>query len=401
MNNPDFGFLYDGEGASYYLDVLAAHRARTRSGPDSQSLLASLRRWPEPILYPLVAEAEQQLSEVVASLEQMASRDAIRNGRAWIESNAALAPQIAGSLVKRIRTLPTASHRIHVLYLVHDVLQTQAAKKERIQALVCAFKPYLVWLLRPAYQFALSGQREEEGQRALRLLQLWVERGILAPAEAEEMQTLIVAPELPALPDTAAQMPARVRPALPRPASTPLPGMTPAGVSSGVAPRGPVANRFMPGQAVAGSRGGYGAGPGGTGPGLIPFPFPGRPYQVHLGMHTAEQLPVGVMATMMLHAKRQKKTARLDFVPYMPLERVRTLPPMEPLTTRLMDRVEDFYADLRDDDRSSSSSSSRSRRSRSRSRSSRGSQRSRVSSRSRGDAPVPNPMCAVPPPAVE
>ena len=187
MNNPDFGFLYDGEGASYYLDVLAAHRARTRSGPDSQSLLASLRRWPEPILYPLVAEAEQQLSEVVASLEQMASRDAIRNGRAWIESNAALAPQIAGSLVKRIRTLPTASHRIHVLYLVHDVLQTQAAKKERIQALVCAFKPYLVWLLRPAYQFALSGQREEEGQRALRLLQLWVERGILAPAEAEEL----------------------------------------------------------------------------------------------------------------------------------------------------------------------------------------------------------------------
>ena len=119
------------------------------------------------------------------------------------------------------------------------------------------------------------------------------------------------------------------------------------------------------------------------------------------GMHTAEQLPVGVMATMMLHAKRQKKTARLDFVPYMPLERVRTLPPMEPLTTRLMDRVEDFYADLRDDDRSSSSSSSRSRRSRSRSRSSRGSKRSRVSSRSRGDAPVPNPMCAVPPPAVE
>eukprot|EP00969_Alexandrium_andersonii_P009727 424428-Alexandrium_andersonii.AAC.1 len=37
----------------------------------------------------------------------MASRDAIRNGRVWIERNSAIAPRIAGRITKRIVFLQT------------------------------------------------------------------------------------------------------------------------------------------------------------------------------------------------------------------------------------------------------------------------------------------------------
>jgi len=39
---------------------------------------------------------------------------------------------------------------------VHDVLQTEAARKDGVRPLIRAFKPYLLWILRPAYQLALS-----------------------------------------------------------------------------------------------------------------------------------------------------------------------------------------------------------------------------------------------------
>merc|ERR1712232_850227 len=82
------------------------------------------------------------------------------------------------------------------------------------------------------------------------------------------------------------------------------------------------------------------------------------------------------MATMVLQYLRQTLQSRgNEIVPYRPLDIEMTpqeVPPMEAPSARLLDRVDDFYQDLRDEEagRCSSSSSSRSSsRSRSRSRS--------------------------------
>ncbi|CAE7447282.1 Cherp, partial [Symbiodinium microadriaticum] len=144
-----------------------------------------LRRWKEPQVLALTPEVERQLHGVLASLEHMASRDAIKSGRLWIECNSALAPHIAGHIMVRVSFLSTCAHRLHVLYLVHDLLQTEAARKDAHAPLVRAFKPYLPWILRPCYQLALQSPQGDETSRVLRLVQLWVDRGILSAQEAQ------------------------------------------------------------------------------------------------------------------------------------------------------------------------------------------------------------------------
>eukprot|EP00439_Symbiodinium_sp_Y106_P038925 s4767_g4.t1 len=239
-SNPQFSFLYSGEGAEYYQQVLAKHRGTqvpaaaplappaappapvpapaptnprpppappapaqvtqmtgqmamagmgaqlgTSTAPTAGSLATLLRggqvqgappveladvlrRWKEPQVLALTPEVERQLHGVLASLEHMASRDAIKSGRLWIECNSALAPHIAGHIMVRVSFLSTCAHRLHVLYLVHDLLQTEAARKDAHAPLVRAFKPYLPWILRPCYQLALQSPQGDETSRPWR-----------------------------------------------------------------------------------------------------------------------------------------------------------------------------------------------------------------------------------------
>lgn len=406
VNNPQFAFLYEGEGTEYYKQVLASHRgggapaaapqaAGAAEGlPPGVDLVAAVRRWREPAVYPLVKDLEGQLGELISALEQMASRDAIRNGRAWIEQNTAMASQIAGALMKRIVFLPTTSHRLHVLYLVHDVLQTEAARTDSQRPLIRAFKPYLCWILRPSYQLAQSGAAgSEDCSRVLRLLQLWVERGILAQQEAMEIKALVMAPELPsAPPPTPSAAPSRP-PLAARPvgyqqqAVGGYPGMP--GMAPGMVPGRPGMPGMvgMPGMMQPGAwRGPMGMHPTMYGqspmmPGMVPGMGMPRPQGYRQmpppgpgGRHTPETIPVGMLATMMV--QHLERVGKANVPPYKPLDVLSTpqaLPPMQVPAQRLMQRVEDFYQDLKDEDDSSSSSrsrsSSRSSRSRSRSRS--------------------------------
>ncbi|CAE7940169.1 Cherp [Symbiodinium necroappetens] len=271
-SNPQFSFLYSGEGAEYYQQVLARHRgtqvpaaappapaaaqpapvlaptaprppappappmpqtmpqtamatgmAGSLAGAPTAGSLATLlrggqvqgappveladvlRRWKEPQVLALTPEVERQLHGVLASLEHMASRDAIKSGRLWIECNSALAPHIAGHIMVRVSFLSTCAHRLHVLYLVHDLLQTEAARKDAHAPLVRAFKPYLPWILRPCYQLALQSPQGDETSRVLRLVQLWVDRGILSAQEAEEVKAITMTQELPGVQPPVAQ----------------------------------------------------------------------------------------------------------------------------------------------------------------------------------------------------
>ncbi|CAE8644228.1 unnamed protein product [Polarella glacialis] len=430
-SNPQFAFLYSGEGSEYYQQVLFAHRtpvvpppapvpapvpaqvpipAYAASGGSLATLLRGgqvevfpssaaapvaappsapvmmdvavsqevLRRWKEPQVLALTPEVERQLAGVLGSLESMASRDAIRNGRLWIECNSALGPHIAGHVMRRVVFLSICAHRLHVLYLVHDVLQTEAARKEAQQPLIRAFKPFLPWILRPCYQLALS-QGGEDVNRVLRLLQLWVDRLIVSTQEAKEIKAIASVLELPSL--AAVPVPAQS-------SSAPRPGFqgnsTPSGIPpSGMTMRGSAAPNF-----------GWPLGAGGLASQVLGLAgLPARTLQGYRpqmlgargGPQTPETVPVGVLATMLVQLSKTIK--KLDFIRYKPLDPALTpqmLPPTEPPAPRLLQRVEDFYEDLKDEERQPSSSRSRSRsRSKNSSRSSRSAKSRRDRSRSR------------------
>ncbi len=58
-------------------------------------------------------------------MEQVASQDLIRSGRAFVEQTGlqgAQASQIAGAIRRKIVQLGTHVHRLHVLYLAHDLV---------------------------------------------------------------------------------------------------------------------------------------------------------------------------------------------------------------------------------------------------------------------------------------
>lgn len=383
---------------------------------DCDPELADLvQKWQEPHFMPLMVEAERQLGEIAASLEAMASRDAIRNARAWIESNSGMAQQIAGNIMKRLPFLKSCSHRLHILYLVHDVLQTEAARKDSVQPIIRGFKPFLVWILRPCFQLASSSGEQESG-KVLRLLQLWVERSIITSSESEEMRKLITAPQIPGSHGNIPQQSAQQLNVPPRPPTPLRPNVAQqygGGVqmATGVRPMGvgPQAGVQRPyGMQQGGMQQGGWQTPAAMMQGQRPFgrpTLPGyKPEMLQPGKQTPETIPVGLMATMLRLTLRREREARKEFVPYKPIETQYTpqmLPQGEMPTPRLMERIQDFYEDLRDDDRSSRSSSrSRSRsistRSHSRSRSF---QRLRPRSRSR-DGPTGFGV-AVPPPVLD
>ncbi|CAE8634519.1 unnamed protein product, partial [Polarella glacialis] len=122
----------------------------------SGDLSELLRRWPEPQVTPLGPEGERPVSDIIASLERAASREIIHHGRCWIEANAHAAPAIACYIMRRVMYLPTCGHRINVLFLLHDLFQNEVAKQDPSRPVISAFKPYLVWILRPCFQMANS-----------------------------------------------------------------------------------------------------------------------------------------------------------------------------------------------------------------------------------------------------
>eukprot|EP00969_Alexandrium_andersonii_P119613 5288494-Alexandrium_andersonii.AAC.1 len=64
-------------------------------------------------------------------------------------------------------------------------MQQEAFYEDRMRPCVCAFKQYLPWILRTAYQLAQSeSPNSNEGAKILRLLQLWVERDVIVQSEA-------------------------------------------------------------------------------------------------------------------------------------------------------------------------------------------------------------------------
>lgn len=369
-NNPQFSFLYSGEGHEYFQQVLAQMRSGTfNTGPSSaptapsssgsspsmdSDTTAAYLKWKEPPVYPMSSEAEKQVDELISTLETTASRDLIRNSRQWVETNTSMAAQIAGLLMKRLAYLKTTMHRLHVLYLVHDVLQTEATSKSSSRLLIAAFKPYLVWMLRPCYQMALKAtddekKNDDEAQKVLRLVTLWHSREILDQRQASEIRLLVTAKELPD--QKFAVVPSGSGTSSKTGGVSGVPGVVGPGGLSGVFPGGVPGGMMAPrpgmpamGQMV-GARPGMMSGAGGLRPPMQPGIVPGAG-SPQGGGKTPETVPVGIMAQMMKEISQRAKNLQTAFVPYRPLDPMFTpqsLPPDQPPSQKLLLLLDDFY----------------------------------------------------------
>ena len=359
-NNPQFQFLAGGEGSEYYQALLAAHRGSTVGTvavTDTMDLSELMKRWPTPEIMPLSPEHDRQLTEILDSLERNSSREAIAHGRDWVEARVDLAPAIASNMMKRVVFLSSSLHRLHVLYLLHDIFIHEAQRLDTLRPLTSAFKPCLVWMVRPTYQIAQSVMPESEGCAKIRkLLTLWVEKNVLSSQEADEISALMVANDLPSPPQpgrllqqvgvqmgmTASQMThgshglvGSILGAL-NPGVPPVPGQ-PVPPNSGVAVPVMAApgNTEVPAPCQALVPRLPGQTPGV--PGALPLPTPSE---------NPESVPVGVMSSMLKQVSRRGKDLHAAFVPYRPLDPLYTpqvLPPLPPPNSRLVERLAQFY----------------------------------------------------------
>lgn len=359
--NPSFGFLFDGEGSRYYAALVKALRSAVSvqlSSPGSAGGAANnaeltrlVRKWQEPMVAALKPEQERQLTEIVASLEKIASRDAISKGRQWFEHNAPYAPSIGGHLMKRIVFLPTCAHRLHVLFLVHDVLQTEMANKEAGgRLLLVGLKPFLIWMLRPSFQLAQSTSPDgDETVKILKLLSLWTDLGAITVREAEEMRQLTTARELPAN----TPQPGVPASALAMLAGPPVLGSSGYDVQDELR-RATFEVQSMQQRAAAlgtmarGTAGPLSGLPSGFRPG--PLPAPQTNFTVFgPGSQTPETIPVGLMASMLKQVSQRGKDLHTAFVPYKPLDPLYTpqnVPPQGPPTESLLQRLRMYYENI-------------------------------------------------------
>lgn len=220
--NPQFQFLVGGEGSEYYQALLQSHPGQSQAAAtravqgaavpeptiSSPSEVAALMgRWPTPEVTPLSPDAERQLAEILNSLERVSSREAISHGRTWVQANVAMAPAIASNMMKRVAFLSSSLHRLHVLYLVHEIFVSELARQDGARPLISAFKPCLVWMVRPTFQIARSSMPDSEGcAKIKKLLAMWLDKGVLTIRETEEITALMTASDLPAPPPQAGRL---------------------------------------------------------------------------------------------------------------------------------------------------------------------------------------------------
>ena len=379
-NNPQFQFLSGGEGSEYYQALLAAHhgtfdvsRGTTLSAApscpttvptgavglgSSTDLSELMKRWPTPEIMALSPENDRQLTEILKSLERSSSREAIAHGRAWVEARADIAPAIASNMMKRVVFLSSSLHRLHVLYLLHDIFIHEAQRLDTLRPLTSAFKPCLVWIVRPTYQIAQSVMPENEGCAKIRkLLSMWVEKHVLSSQEADEIAVLMAANDLPSPPQSGRLL---------QQVGVQM-GMTASQMQSSHGLVGSILGALNPsatGAPIPGAMGNLGNTPevgqvAAPAPAtmatpapcqaLVPRP-PGLQGALPLAIPTAtenpESVPVGVMSSMLKQVSRRGKDLHAAFVPYRPLDPFYTpqaLPPLPPPSTRILDRLAQFY----------------------------------------------------------
>merc|ERR1719247_2917215 len=186
-NDLRYAFLFGGDGAKYYEWAVGGFRQGLHQGQAQGCAAASAA---PSAAGPQLSDGE--LNDVLSTLARQATQDAIRSARQWLELQSVHAHALGTLLRTRIEGMPTFAHRLHTLYLIHDLLTTEIGKEKKPEddhSYVCACRPQLVWMLRSVHVRAaypdppdqVVGDENLNDRRAkvLKLLDLWSQKGIV------------------------------------------------------------------------------------------------------------------------------------------------------------------------------------------------------------------------------
>lgn len=107
--------------------VEEAEKLLSRREFDVASVLMLHREPPAPATE-IPASQQRELADVLQSLKTAATSDSVRQARRWMEAQAAgreASKALAFSMRRQQRSLQTATHKLHALYLVHDFVQVR------------------------------------------------------------------------------------------------------------------------------------------------------------------------------------------------------------------------------------------------------------------------------------
>ncbi|EER15913.1 hypothetical protein Pmar_PMAR003370 [Perkinsus marinus ATCC 50983] len=287
-----------------------------------------------------------------------ASDDSIKDAAAWLLENRQQTSAIASSLLRSMRTPKDGHHAMSMLFVIHEVLQRTSGPQGVVVRVL--LKNYLPWMCRAAYgacynrnsrKPGVARHRSWDGQRQIfsqhdltpqqknvtRLIQIWKDQGVIDVGEARDFERL-----------------ATEEHALPSEKSDPKAAAAAAAAAAKAKPKPP--------------------------PPLQGY-YSDRPA-------TAENVSVGVLASLVKASGRRAREQQVAVVPYTPLDPVvLAMVPQylaaEPRPSERAVALIESLIPLKDDDGDTESVSSRS------SSPSRGQSRSasRSSSRSREDTP--------------
>jgi hypothetical protein len=227
-NNPKFAFLFGGENSDYFLwkksFLQSLHLPSASSQEQQHPFFPSPTpqyqypphsyEKPPPIPYPTanafpvdpyssqpflqVYPNNPEEQELVHLLEQLSgSTESIKEGKNWILQRPQMASDISLLLRSRMQFLTDPQKRIHLLYLINDVLYHAMKAKENsseMDEFTKAMLPHLGPTLQVAYQ---ADPSEQNRDKIAKVVSLWGKRNIFDDQTVAHLEKAMHDPKLP------------------------------------------------------------------------------------------------------------------------------------------------------------------------------------------------------------
>lgn len=203
-DNPDYSFLFGGEGHNYYRYKLWLY-----THPQSFPLIAPppMHQPSVPPPYfnqpppyydpsvrvfkglsgPLPSDVAAELNGVLSNLT--GTKESIRGAKMWFMQRAPFAPALAEALRERIFAIDDSEGQLHIIFLANDILFESLQRRANLQELdneALAFKPVLGSMLARVYHNPHN--MEANRSRLEKILQFWASKEVYDQATIASLE---------------------------------------------------------------------------------------------------------------------------------------------------------------------------------------------------------------------
>ncbi|KAJ3671359.1 hypothetical protein LUZ60_007438 [Juncus effusus] len=174
-NNPDYSFLFGGDGYSYYRYKLSnPHFTPVQMPP------VPYQQIPPPVPYQqLYLPAEVAVECEVALTGLTGTKESIKAAKSWFMNRAVFAPVLAEKLRERVFALEDSERQMHVIFLANDILFESLQRRTNPRDLdpeARSLLPVLGSMLGRVY--ANPSSQHENRSRLARIVQFWASKEV-------------------------------------------------------------------------------------------------------------------------------------------------------------------------------------------------------------------------------